>query len=126
MKAQMVQYVAQLGVQALRLGPFDPTAAVNIPCHCPCCWHHQMEFCTLNAALFCRSPASMPSASAASASPPPPALVLLLARLCKALDATALPAAVEAAAAAFAGAGGGLGADQPPAFVAAQVSRCAG
>jgi len=49
--------------------------------------------------------------------------VLLLARLCKALDATALPAAVEAAAAAFAGAGGGGGADQPPAFVAAQVSR---
>ncbi len=49
--------------------------------------------------------------------------MLLLARLCKALDATALPAAVEAAAAAFAGAGGGLGADQPPAFVAAQVSR---
>ncbi len=51
--------------------------------------------------------------------------MLLLARLCKALDATALPAAVEGAAAAFAGAGGGLGADQPPAFVAAQVSRCA-
>lgn len=54
-----------------------------------------------------------------------PALLLLLARLCVHLESAALPCAVEAVASAFGGAGGGLGADQPPAFVAAQVSRCA-
>lgn len=53
----------------------------------------------------------------------PSALVLLLAKLCLHLETTALPCAVEATAAAFEGAGGGRGADLPPAFVPAQVSR---
>ena len=53
----------------------------------------------------------------------PPALVLLLAKLCAHLESTALPCALEATAAAFEGAGGGRGADQPPAFVPAHVAR---
>jgi hypothetical protein len=56
-------------------------------------------------------------------SPAPPGLVLLLARLCSAMEEAAVPAAMEALALTFPGQGGGLGSDQPPAFVAGEVAR---
>ena len=60
------------------------------------------------------------------ASEPPPAALLMLARFCAWLEAEAVANALEALAAAFPGQGGGTSRpDQPPAFVAGEVARCA-
>jgi hypothetical protein len=56
---------------------------------------------------------------------PPPGLLLLLARLCGFMEGTAVEHVMETLAAAFPGRGGGSGGDQPPAFVAGEVARCA-
>jgi len=55
----------------------------------------------------------------------PPGLLLLLARLCGFMEGTAVEHVMETLAAAFPGRGGGSGGDQPPAFVAGEVARCA-
>ena len=57
--------------------------------------------------------------------PLPPGLLLLLARLCGFMEGTAVVHVMETLAAAFPGRGGGSGGDEPPAFVAGEVARCA-
>lgn len=54
-----------------------------------------------------------------------PGLLLLLARLCGFMEGTAVVHVMETLAAAFPGRGGGSGGDEPPAFVAGEVARCA-
>lgn len=57
--------------------------------------------------------------------PPPPGLLLLLARVCAFMEGTAVVHVMETLAAAFPGRGGGSGGDEPPAFVAGEIARCA-